>query len=130
MGDRLWIEAFALTSAGTLPSDAVEYCAITADGFQTPWLSNRMLCGSRGRGIPLLGCAIRLKPEAAEKYQCTYTCHFVSGKILGPIGNGDLCCSETPMDPLWGIELQLTERKPSTATEPGGETQLVEVAQL
>lgn len=130
MGDRLWIEAFSLTSIGPLSSDAVEYSAITADGFQTPWLSNGMLCGSRGRGIPLLGCAIRLRSEAAEKYLFTYTCHFVSGKVVGPIGNGDLCCSETPMDPLWGIELHMIDRKPSTSTEPDGDAHLAQVAQL
>ncbi|MGA2216095.1 MAG: glycosyltransferase, partial [Bryobacteraceae bacterium] len=47
-GQKLRIEAFAILSVGQLGSDSVEYRGVAADGFQTPWLSNQVLCGSRG----------------------------------------------------------------------------------
>ena len=128
IGDRLWIEAFAIMSAGQVPPDSIEYCGVTADGLQTPWIGNRMLCGSRGRAVPMMGYAIRLKPEAAEKYDCTYTGQFVSGKVLGPFKNGDLCCSDQPLDPLWGIELYVTDREESGSIQPSPETENASVA--
>jgi hypothetical protein len=123
LGDKLWIEAFAILSVGELAADAIEYCGITADGFQTPWLSNQMLCGSRGRGMPLLGYAIRLKPDAAERYECTYTGRFMSGTQHGPCKNGDLCSSEVPGDALWGIELRVAPRGAKDTGNPGAEMQ-------
>lgn len=121
LGQKLWIEAFAVTSVGQLTLDSIEYCGATADGFQTPWLSNQVLCGSRGRGMPLVGYAIRLKPEIAESYDCTYSGKFVSGTTVGPCKDGRLCRSDVPGDPLEGIELHVTERRisepPTTAQE-------------
>jgi GT2 family glycosyltransferase/glycosyltransferase involved in cell wall biosynthesis len=116
--ERLWIEAFSMVSVGELPPDAIEYCCITADGFQTPWLSNQLLCGSRGRGMPIVAYAVRLKAEVAERYECTYTGKFVSGSTYGPFRNGDLCRSETPGDPLWGIEVRVAARSRSETTKP------------
>jgi GT2 family glycosyltransferase/glycosyltransferase involved in cell wall biosynthesis len=123
LGDGLWIEAFSILSVGELPADAIEYCGVTSDGFQTPWLSNQMLCGSRGRSIPLMGYAIRLKPEAADRYECTYTGRFVSGSKHGPCANGDLCSSEVPGDALWGIELRVAPRGANNSKTPGTEMQ-------
>jgi GT2 family glycosyltransferase len=123
LGDGLWIEAFSILSVGELPSDAIEYCGVTSDGFQTPWLSNQMLCGSRGRSIPLMGYAIRLKPEVADRYDCTYTGRFVSGSKHGPCQNGDLCSSEVPGDALWGIELRVAPRGANDSKTPGTEMQ-------
>ncbi len=126
---RLWIEAFAVLSVGQLAPAQIEYCGITADGFQTPWLGNQVLCGSRGRGIPMMGFAIRLKTEIAEQYDCAYTGKFVSGSILGPFKNGDLCCSDVPSDPLWGIELRVTPRGPSEVMKPSPQIEHSGVAQ-
>lgn len=122
VGDRLWIEAFAIGWVGALDPEAVEYCGITADGYQTPWLGNQMLCGSRGRAVPMIGCAIRLKPEAAEKYDLSYTGQFISGRVIGPLRNGDLCCSDLPQDPLWGIELHITPRNRSDYKDVSSES--------
>jgi hypothetical protein len=124
----LWIEALSIRSLGPLSADVIEYCAVTADGFQTPWLGNQMLCGSRGRGIPMLAYAIRLKPEVADQYDCTYTGKFVSGSVIGPVKNGELCCSDVPRDPLWGIELRVTPRSVPEAKKPGSEFEHSNVA--
>jgi hypothetical protein len=128
IGGGLWIEAFSIVSVGQLAPDSVEYCAVTADGFQTPWLANQALCGSRGRGTPIVGFAIRLKPEIAAQYDCVYTGKFVSGNAIGPFRNGDLCSSDAPGDPLWGIELRVTPRAVSESKGPHPETQYSTVA--
>lgn len=128
IGQKLCIEAFAILSIGQLEPDSVEYCGVTADGFQTPWLSNQILCGSRGRGMPLTGYAIRLKPDIADRYDCSYSGKFVSGSTLGPFRNGDLCRSDVAGDSLEGIELRVTERLVSESRAPGHEIQYSDVS--
>lgn len=128
VGDRLWIEAFAIRSIGKITPDLIEYCGVTSDGFQTPWLGNRVLCGSRGRATPIIGYAIRLKPEAAKNYDCVYSGQFVSGRVLGPFKNGDLCCSDLPRDPLWGIELHAVEHFDTGSDETRSNIQQVNAA--
>jgi len=124
IGQKLWIEAFAIISVGEIASDTIEYCGVNAEGFQTPWLSNQMLCGSRGKGMPITGYAVRLKPEVAEHYDCTYTGKFVSGSTRGPFKDGELCRSDTAGDPLEGIELRVTER--SVPGDPAGKGHFTE----
>jgi len=116
--ERFWIEAFSIMSIGGLPTDAIEYCCVTADGFQTPWLSHQLLCGSRGRGMPIIAYAVRLKPEVAERYECSYVGKFVSGSTYGPFRNGDQCRSETAGDPLWGLEVRVAARRQSADADP------------
>jgi hypothetical protein len=123
IGEKLWIEAFAVMQVGELAPDSIEYCGVTADGFQIPWQSNQTLCGSRGRGTPILGFAIRLNPDLAEHYECSYTGKFVSGSVCGPFQNGDLCHSDAPGDPLWGIELRVQRRNVPEAGHPSSEIQ-------
>lgn len=128
IGERLWIEAFSIESAGAVTPDLIEYCGVTADGLQTPWLSNQMLCGSRGRATPMMGCAIRFKASAAEQFDCIYTGRFISGKVLGPFKNGDLCSSDLPLDPLWGIEIYAVERTQTVDDSPSGVPQIAVTA--
>jgi hypothetical protein len=110
LGSQLWVEGFAVLSTIDLAPDTVEYCAINSEGFQTSWSSNQEICGSRGMGLPLLGFAVRLKPEVADRYDCQYSGRFVSGTTVGPMKNGVLCHSNVPGDPLWGIQLQISAR--------------------
>lgn len=110
-GQQMWIEGFAISSVGSLPVDCVECRGVVANGFQTPWLGNQTLCGSRGGGLPLLGYAVRLKPELAERYECAYSGRFFSGAKVGPIKDGVLCSSELPSDPLEAIEICVLERQ-------------------
>ena len=110
-GQKLRIEAFAIVSAGPLGPESVEYRGVTADGLETAWLSHQMLCGSRGKGVGLTGYAVRLRPDVAGLYDCTYSGRFVSGRVVGPLSNGDLCTSDMPGDPLEEIELRIVERQ-------------------
>ena len=115
-GQQLWIEGFSVSVGGSEALEAgfsnseIEYCAVTADGFETPWQSNEELCGSRGAGMPILGFGVRLKPAFAGRYDCLYRGRFFSGATIGPLSGGALCCSDLPGDPLEGLEVQLTRR--------------------
>jgi GT2 family glycosyltransferase/glycosyltransferase involved in cell wall biosynthesis len=118
-GQKLRIEAFAILSVSQLAPDLIEYCGVMADGYQTPWLSNQVLCGSRGRGMGLLGFAIRLKPQISGRYDCRYTGKFVSGTSVGSLKDGELCRSPVPDDPLEAIDIEIVERSASQPNAPG-----------
>ena len=110
-GPELWIEAFVVKSAGADGAERLEYRGITADGYETPWLTDAVLCGSRGRGTPLLGFAMRPRVAFARKLECRYVGLFGSGRRVGPLVDGSLCRSDLPNDPLEGIELQVIARE-------------------
>jgi Clostridial hydrophobic W len=109
LGHGMSIEAFSVTPLDQLAVADIEYKGLTGAGFESPWISNGELCGTRGMGIPLVGFAVRLKPQAAAMgYACAYRGYFRSGAISEPAKNGELCRSPTPGDPLEGIELRIT----------------------
>jgi GT2 family glycosyltransferase len=127
-GQKLRLEAFAILSAGALEPNAVEYCGVMGDGYQTPWLSNQVPCGSRGRGMPLVGFAIRLKPEIATSYDCSYTGKFVSGSEVGPLTNGELCISTIPGDALEAIEIAIAGHSQPESKIPGHQIEYSDVS--
>ena len=109
-GQRLWIEAFAVTPLENWPSDAFEYKGRTAGGFETPWLSNGAWCGTRGMGVPLVEFGIRLRPQLAATHDCEYSGAFFSGSVIGPVKNGVPCRSATANDPLEAIQVNVVEK--------------------
>jgi hypothetical protein len=110
IGSGLWIEALIVRALDASGAGLVEYRGLTADGVQTPWLTDSVLCGSRGRGTPLLGFAVRPRVAFVPRYDCSYVGRFTSGCRVGPISDGSLCRSEQPDDPLEGLELRITPR--------------------
>ena len=109
LGHGMSIEALSVTPLDQLAVADIEYKGLTGAGFESPWITNAELCGTRGMGIPLVGFAVRLKPQAsAMGYACAYRGYFRSGAISEPAKNGELCRSPTPGDPLEGIELRIT----------------------
>jgi len=112
--ERLWIEAFTVTCLEPNATDLIQYRGVTADGFATPWLSNELLCGSRGRGMPLTAFAIRVKPGMVDRYACVYRGKFASGIIAGPFDDARLCRSDTADDALVGIEISVVRREAAT----------------
>ena len=108
LGHGMSIEALSVTPLDQLAVADIEYKGLTGAGFESPWITNAELCGTRGMGIPLVGFAVRLKPQAsAMGYACAYRGYFRSGAISEPAKNGELCRSPTPGDPLEGIELRI-----------------------
>ncbi len=110
LGSGLWIEALIVRAMDAEGAGLVEYRGATADGFESPWLTEPLLCGSRGRGTPLVAFALRPRVAFAERYACSYTGRFGSGRNVGPLRDGTFCRSDLPGDPLVGIEVQITSR--------------------
>jgi hypothetical protein len=117
-GQKLWIEGFAISSVGSMSADCIEYRGLVANGLQTPWLPGQALCGSRGCGLPLIGYAMRVKHELADRYECVYSGRFFSGATVGPIQDGLLCSSDLPSDPLEAIEVRILDRQFHTTSSP------------
>ncbi len=113
----LWIESFSIRSPERIGTSAIEYKGLTGTGFETPWLSGESRCGTRGMGVPLVGFALRLKPNAATApYDCEYSGYFQSGLIVGPLRNGAPCRSTVANDPLEGLKVSLVARSDATAS--------------
>jgi hypothetical protein len=110
LGERLAIEAFAITPLEGLLPDQIEYYAVAASGAETGWVEGGRLCGSRGAMAPLAGFAVRVKGEVASEFECEYRGSFSSGRIVGPVRDGALCASE-PGDRLEAIQLFMLKRE-------------------
>jgi hypothetical protein len=107
----LWIEAFSVRPLERFAAADIEYKGLTGSGFETPWLSDNAMCGTKGMATPLVGFAIRLKPStAAAAYDCEYSGYFQSGTTVGPLKNGAPCRSSVANDSLEGIQLRLVKR--------------------
>lgn len=103
----LWIEAFSVKPTEQLLPQEVEYKGFTGSGFETPWITDAKMCGTRGMSVPLVGFAVRLKPGAATAdYDCEYSGYFQSGVTVGPVRNGAPCRSTVANDPLEGLQIR------------------------
>jgi len=118
----LWIESFSVRPLERFAAQDIEYKGLTGTGFETPWLSDAKMCGTKGMAVPLVGFAVRLKPSpVAAAYDCEYSGYFQSGVTVGPLRNGAPCRSTVANDPLEGIQVRLVKRLTATvpATAPG-----------
>jgi hypothetical protein len=107
----LWLESFSVRPLERFAAQDIEYKGLTGSGFETPWLSDDKMCGTKGMSTPLLGFAIRLKPsDGAAAYDCEYSGYFASGLTVGPLRNGVPCRSSVASDPLEGIQVRLVKR--------------------
>jgi hypothetical protein len=107
----LWIESFSVRPMQGFTAQDIEYKGLTGSGFETPWLSDDKMCGTKGMAVPLVGFAVRLKPGAATAaYDCEYSGYFQSRVTIGPLRNGAPCRSTVANDPLEGIQVRLVRR--------------------
>ncbi len=109
-GQKLRVEAFALLPLDTISAADLEYKAFAPSGRETPWVSDGKLCGTRGRGVPLTGFAIRLAPHLRARFDIVYQGSFFDGGVAGPTRNGETCTSPIIDDPLEAINVRLVER--------------------
>lgn len=107
-GERA-IECLTLTPMTSIAPSAIEYKALSGTGSETPWVDQGQPCGSRGRATPLLGFAIRQKPDAMARFQCEYSGKFASGRIVGPMRDGQMCVSPLANDRLVGVWVNLVD---------------------
>ncbi len=107
----LWIESFSVRPLEKFGAGDVEYKGLTGSGHETPWLSDDKPCGTQGMAVPLVGFALRFKPNpGAAAYDCEYSGYFQSGATVGPLRNGAPCRSTVANDPLEGIQIRLVKR--------------------
>ncbi|SEP92383.1 hypothetical protein SAMN04488038_102224 [Solimonas aquatica] len=109
-GSGAWIEAMSVVPLEALSAADIECKGLAANGFETPWLSDGAVCGTKGGGVPLIGFALRLKPAASAEYDCEYSAYFRSGITVGPLRNGVPCRSRTNGDPLEAVQIRIVKR--------------------
>jgi hypothetical protein len=109
-GERLRIEGFAIRPLQAVAPGQIEYMAFGPGGRQTPWVTDVKLCGTRGRGFPLTGFAIRVVPALRDRFDVIYDGHFFNSGIVGPIRDGEPCLPATADDPLGAIRVRIIER--------------------
>ena len=97
------VECISITPVANIAPAAIEYKTVSAAGTETPWTDQGRPSGTRGMATPLMGFAIRQKPQAAARFLCEYSGRFASGQIVGPLQDGSLCHSPHPNDRLEGI---------------------------
>jgi len=118
-GKRLRIEAFSIRPIETLTPRDIEFMALGPNRRQTPWVTDAKLCGTRGRGMPLTGFAIRLAAHAQELFDVVYEGAFFESGVVGPYRNGELCIPPIGDDPLEAINVRLTRRCSERGRGPG-----------
>jgi hypothetical protein len=109
-GQPLRVEGFAVRPLAELNPGDVEYMGFGLAGRQTPWVSEAKLCGTRGRGLPLTGFAIRLAQGASERFDVIYEGYFFRSGLSGPVRNGEPCLPAMADDSLAAIRMRILER--------------------
>jgi LPS sulfotransferase NodH len=107
----LWIEGFSITPRQGLASQDIEYQGYQHFGQELPWVSGGRFGGTRGLTVPLRGLRVRLRSEAAVKYQCVYSAMFQDGTTVGPVPAGQLCQSAS-LAPLEAFRIEIRARSP------------------
>lgn len=119
IGKGSWIESFSVSPLETLSRQDVEYKGLTASGFESPWLSDGVPCGTRGMAIPLIGFAVRLKAHVGGgAYDCEYSGYFQSGVVVGPLRNGTPCRSTIANDALEGLQVRILKKTKAGEAAP------------
>ncbi len=113
---KAWIEGFAVSPKGAVGPADIEYQAVLGRGWLSPWAEGGQYCGSRGMSLPILGLRMRLRGEAAERFDCVVEASFVDGTKVGPLDNGEPCQAES-MSPLEAFNIRLVAR--GAAEAPG-----------
>ena len=113
-GSKRWIEGFMIlpNTLGLTAAD-IEYQAVLGRGWLSPWSEGGALCGSRGMSLPILGLRVRLKGDAAKKFDIAYEATFIDGSTASAANAGDSCESAS-LSPLEAFKVAITER-PSAA---------------
>jgi len=118
IGTGAWIEALTLVSRDPSAGAVIEYKGLIGDGTETSWIGCGAPCGTQGRGLPLIGLAVRQKAGSANAlFDCEYSGYFQSGATTGPVRNGAPCRSTIDGDPLEGLQLRITRRPPPPASQ-------------
>ena len=89
LGRKMRIEAFSIRPLEQLAPADIEMKGFLPDGGETPWVPGGALCGTRGRGLPLTGFAVRVASQRADRFDVQYQGSFFIGGISETRRNGD-----------------------------------------
>jgi hypothetical protein len=109
-GRRLRVEAFSIVPRGTLSGADIEYKAFGPGGRETRWVSDAKLCGTKGRGLPLTGFAVRLAPHLRGRFDVIYQGAFFDSGATEPCRNGEACVAAHNDDVLEALNVRVVER--------------------
>ena len=110
-GEKRRIEAFGIRPLGGIWPRDIHYKALHAGGVETPWIPGPQLCGTRGRGLPLLGFAIRVAPHLQAKYEIVYQGAFFQQRHCRPEPQrGARAVRPLPTIPLEAMNIRVIER--------------------
>lgn len=108
-GSQAWIEGFGIAPVSLIDISDIEYQAVLGKGWLSPWVEGGQYCGSRGMALPILGLRVRLKGNAADKFDIHLTASFTDGARVGPVG-GDVAVEADSLAPLEAFRLEIAPK--------------------
>ncbi len=110
LGRKLRIEAFSIRPMERIAPADIEFKGFLPRGGETQWVQGGVICGTRGRRLPLIGFAVRMAPQLSGRFDVVYQGSFFGGGISSPYRNGQPCRAATTDDPLEAINVRIVER--------------------
>jgi len=110
LGRKLQIEAFSIRPLEAIAPADLEFKGFLPRGGETQWVQGGVLCGARGRGLPLIGFAVRLASHLSRRFEVIYQGSFFTEGISSPQRNGQPCRAAAADDPLEAINVRILER--------------------
>lgn len=110
LGRKLRIEAFSIRPLEAIAPADLEFKGFLPRGGETQWVQGGVLCGTRGRRLPLIGFAVRLASHLSGRFDVIYQGSFFAEGISSPHRNGQPCRAAAPDDPLEAINVRILER--------------------
>jgi hypothetical protein len=118
LGRKLRIEAFSIRPLEAIAPGDIEFKGFLPRGGETQWVQSGLLCGTRGRRLPLTGFAVRLAPRLASRFDVVYQGSFFSEGISAPERNGQPCRGVgSADDPLEAMNIRILEKAPQLQDE-------------
>jgi hypothetical protein len=111
-GTQRRVEGFSIKPLQEIQPSEIEYKALHPGGIETPWVRGPQFCGTRGRGLPLTGLAIRIAPHVQDQFSVIYQAAFGRSGITETRSNGAPCLPKLPGDTLEGINIRIVQRRP------------------
>ena len=94
----------------TLAFLALAAPAYAADTLTITITSDGNYAGTRGRGLPLTGFAVRPAADEMARLEIVYEGCFFEGGVVGPKRDGEACVSPVANDPLEAVRVTILER--------------------
>jgi hypothetical protein len=121
LGRKLRIEAFSIRPLEAIAPTDLEFKGFLPRGGETQWVQGGVLCGTRGRRLPLIGFAVRLASHLSGRFDVIYQGSFFTEGISSPHRNGQPCRAAAPDDPLEAINVRILERSAEPQRTPAAD---------